>query len=118
MTEQWNPETTDRGWHWLRRRDNLEWRLAFCDRVGSGWRASDVIGRTAATSSGKVGRLFTYHGPVRRHDEPKDLEDDVAQVTAPILDSTDPAHVLVGILPAGSRSSFGAFLTHKRHRPD
>ena len=71
MTEQWNPETTDRGWHWLRRRDNLEWRLAFCDRVGSGWRASDVIGRTAAMSSGKVGRLFTYHGPVRRHDEPR-----------------------------------------------
>jgi hypothetical protein len=23
--------------HWLRRRDNLEWRLAFCDRVG--WHA-------------------------------------------------------------------------------
>jgi hypothetical protein len=35
-----------------------------------------VIGRTAAMSSGKVGRRFTYHGPVRRHDEPKDLEDD------------------------------------------
>ena len=35
MTEQWNPETTDRGWHWLRRRDNLEWRLAFRDRVGA-----------------------------------------------------------------------------------
>ena len=93
------------------RSDNLEWRLAFRDRVGVGWRVSDVIGRTAAMSSGKVGRVFTYHGPVRRHDEPKDLEDDVAQVTAPILDSTDPAHVLVGILPAGSRSSFGAFLT-------
>ena len=74
--QQWNPETTDRGWHWLRRRDNLEWRLAFRDRVGGGWRVSDVIGRTAAMSSGKVGRLFTYHGPVRRHDEPKDLEDD------------------------------------------
>src|SRR5215469_13782132 len=71
--QQWNPETTDRGWHWLRRRDNLEWRLAFRDRLGGGWRVSDVVGRTAATSSGKVGRLFTYHGPVRRHDEPKDL---------------------------------------------
>ena len=57
-------------------RDNLEWRLAFRDRVGVGWRVSDVIGRTAAMSSGKVSRLFTYHGPVRRHDEPKDLEDD------------------------------------------
>ena len=57
-------------------RHDLEWRLAFGDRVGVGWRVSDVIGRTAAMSSGKVGRLFTYHGPVRRHDEPKDLEDD------------------------------------------
>ena len=47
MTDHWNPESVDRGWHWLRRRDNLEWRLAFCDRVGVGWRVSDVIGRTA-----------------------------------------------------------------------
>jgi hypothetical protein len=54
--QQWNPETSDRGWHWLRRRDNLG--------------VSDVIGRTVAMSSGKVGRLFTYHGPVRRPDEP------------------------------------------------
>jgi hypothetical protein len=28
VTGQWNPETTDPGWHWLRRRDTLEWRLA------------------------------------------------------------------------------------------
>jgi len=28
-------------------RDNLEWRLAFCDRVGVGGRVSDVIGHTA-----------------------------------------------------------------------
>ena len=42
MTDQWNPESVDRGWHRLRRRDNLEWRLAFCDRAG--WRVSDVAG--------------------------------------------------------------------------
>jgi hypothetical protein len=70
MTGQWNPETTDPGWHWLRRRDTLEWRLAFRDRFGGSWRVSDVIGRTVSMSSGKVGRLFTYHGPVRRPDEP------------------------------------------------
>jgi hypothetical protein len=40
------------------------------------WRVSDVLGRTVSMSSDKVGRLFTYHGPVRRPDEPKDLEDD------------------------------------------
>jgi hypothetical protein len=68
--QQWNPDTTDRGWHWLRRRDCLEWRLTFRDRPEVGWRVSDVIGRTVAMSSGKVGRLFTYHGPVRRPDEP------------------------------------------------
>jgi hypothetical protein len=67
---RWNPETTDRGWHWLRRRDNLEWRLAFRDRREVGWRVSDVIGRTVAMSSGKVGRLFTSNGPMRRPDEP------------------------------------------------
>ena len=52
--QQWNPETTDRGWHWLRRRDNLEWRLAFRDRLGVGWRVSDVIGRTVAMSLNKA----------------------------------------------------------------
>jgi len=73
--QHWNPETIDPGWHWLRRRDNLKWRLAFRHRLG-GWRVSDVRGGTVAMSSDKVGRLFTYHGPVRRPDEPKDLEDD------------------------------------------
>jgi hypothetical protein len=64
-------ETIDRGWHWLRRRDNLEWRLAFRDRPEVGWRVSDVTGHMLEMRSGKVRRLFTYHGPVRRPDEPK-----------------------------------------------
>jgi hypothetical protein len=68
MTDQWNPESVDRGWHWLRRRDNLEWRLAFCDRAG--WRVSDVAGHLLDMPSGAVGRLFTYGGPVRRPDGP------------------------------------------------
>jgi hypothetical protein len=33
MPEQRN---SDRGWHWLRRANNLESRLAFCGRVGVG----------------------------------------------------------------------------------
>ena len=45
MPEHWNPESTDRGWHWLRGATISN--LAFCDRVGVGWRVSDVIGRTA-----------------------------------------------------------------------
>jgi hypothetical protein len=68
MTDQWNPEVIPRGWHWLRRRDNREWRLAFCDRVG--WRVSDVTGHMLEMPSATVGRLFTYHGPVRRPDGP------------------------------------------------
>jgi hypothetical protein len=64
--QQWKPETTDRGWHWLRRRDSLEWRLAFRDRLEVGWRVSDLIGRTVAMSCGKVGRFSAYHGPVQR----------------------------------------------------
>ena len=70
LYQQWNPETIARGWHWLRRCDNLEWRLAIRDRLEIGWRVSNVTGRTVVMSSAKVGRLFTYHGPVRRPDEP------------------------------------------------
>ena len=74
--EQWNSETTDRGWHCFRRATILNGAQRSATGLGAGWRVSDVIGRTAAMSSGKVIRLFTYHGPVRPHDEPKDLEDD------------------------------------------
>ena len=70
LHQHWNPETIARGWHWLRRRDNLEWPLAFRNRLEIGWRVSKVTGHTVAMSSDKVGRLFTYHGSVRRPDEP------------------------------------------------
>jgi hypothetical protein len=73
LHQQWNPETIARGWHWLRRRDNLEWRLAFRDRPEVGWRVSDVSGHMLGMPSSKVGRLFTYHGPVRRPDDLADL---------------------------------------------
>jgi hypothetical protein len=52
MPEQWSPETTDHGWHWLRH--NLEWRSALCDQVGVGWRVSDLIGRTARILTAQI----------------------------------------------------------------
>ena len=45
--EQWNSETTDRGWHWFRRATILNGAQRSATGLGAGWRVSDVIGRTA-----------------------------------------------------------------------
>jgi hypothetical protein len=52
-TEQRNSETTDHDWHWLSRRDNLEWRLAFRDRIG-GHRAAYLAAKSTTEQGGKV----------------------------------------------------------------
>jgi hypothetical protein len=48
MPEQWNPETTDPRPAVAPLRHNLEWRLAFCDRLGSAdvSRMSSALRRT------------------------------------------------------------------------
>jgi len=53
--QQWNPETTDRGWHWLRRPDNGAWhsatglRSAGVSRMSSAARLRCHLGRSAAS---------------------------------------------------------------------
>jgi hypothetical protein len=70
VTEDWNGEAPQKGWHWLIRRNDRRLYVGCWDRLISGWRISDAIGRTIWRSPQTVARLYAYGRPI---EEPKEI---------------------------------------------